>query len=171
MFESWSKYNLIKTIRLNAIELPVKSGVRLYLHKGTSLLSAIFFLALLCLFTSAFFTSETHDFDLAFFCIFPLGIVYVFVELQAAVARIIMRHPVLILTEGKLYSPYHDTWYNLRDHVFEDVRGKYDGLNGTYYIKRASGTEVLSFKNWYLESEDDFKRLVRFEQSRVKPGC
>ncbi|MDD2984010.1 MAG: hypothetical protein PHQ74_11555 [Crocinitomicaceae bacterium] len=150
-----------KTTELNELDLANNPGIRFYYSKVKNWISIAiitlplgFMIALMFLLTEFYFT--------ILFVILSL----ILVSIQIShLCNILLKNPIFILDNTKLYYIHHNQWYDLNMHSFENEIFSKNNYYLTFCVRDENGKKLFSENNWVLNDEDRFYKAVRYLKS------
>lgn len=152
---------ILRTKELNKLDLTNHPGIRFYYSKTKNWISIAFLTVFAGFFIGLiFFTDELF---LKILCLVSslFLILFQFTHFN----NILLKHPIFILDNTKLYYIHTNQWYDLDMHSFNnEIVGK-NNYYLTFTVKDENGKQVLSENNWVLHDEDRFYKAVRYLKS------
>lgn len=150
--------NLISVIKYNKIELGSRDGFRVYYSKLKNLLSFLGFSFLIILSLVLFYDELDNEYS---YVSLTLILLVLFLFWQAALSRMILKKPIFILKENKLYYLFHDKWYDIKQYMFlEESVDKYNWFL-SLSMKDKNRKTVLSEKYWRMNYGEEFSAVLK----------
>jgi len=79
-------------------------------------------------------------------------------------SKTIIKNPLFILENDKLYYLITNKWYDIFEYNFIDkMKGKYDYFE-TFIMSDKAGKIIFSEQNWYLKKEDNLKGYIKYRK-------
>lgn len=162
--------NYLKEISaLNKIDLNEVEGDRLYYSVYKNIISLIFSL---CLIASSVCLIIMQIENNAIALLGFLTLLLFLYEIQKPIGRLMLKNPIFILHQGKLYYLEYNKWYDITEYQFsEEFITKYN-WSQSYCMTGKGDYRVFAENNWYFHAPEDFKskvkcqRLVKIKEKR-----
>lgn len=146
---------------LNKIDLKETKGHRLYYSTYKSVISLIFNLVIIA--SSTYLIIMCIDNS----AITLLGFLTLFLflyEIQQPIGRLMLKKPIFILDQGKLYYLEYNKWYDITEYQFsEEFITKYN-LSHSYCMTDRNNYRIFAKNNWFFHAPENFKSKVRYQR-------
>lgn len=150
-FHEIREYNNRKTEKL--------SGIRFYYSKTKTGVSVAILTLFVLLFIWVILIENLGEGLVVFIIIINLFLLY---TIYGMVGMIMLKQPLFILDDTKLYYLKTNQWYDLDTHIFENkIRGRHNYYL-TFCVKDKIGNEILSENNWFLNDEDRLISAINY---------
>jgi hypothetical protein len=149
---------------LNKIDLNTINGTKLYYSKLKNILNSIFYGLMMA--SCVWLIIDSIDNNVKVLLI-TLGLLLFLYAFQESIARVLYRNPVLILSDGKVYYIKTQTWYNLKDYIFEDKHVGKLNLNLTFCMEDKKDNKIFALNNWHLLNPEDFKSRLTYQRAMI----
>ena len=155
------KNSIKETINLNKIDLAKVEGERLYYSKFKCVINVFLMLSLIVstLFLLFHFTGN-YPVQL---CLF-LTICFFISNIQAPIARLLLKNPIFILKDGMLYYLEYNKWYDITEYCFSEEFATKTNFSKSYSMRSMDNYEVFCENNWFFHSNEKFKRKVNSQR-------
>ncbi len=147
--------------RLNSIDLTAAKGKRLYYSKIKAWISISFHLAYVIFSIAMMFYFHHSSKSLV---VLILSVVVGFLGITDPISRLMLKNPVFILYDGKLYYIKENTWFDITKFKFTDEMVGRNNLSQTYCMFDYRERRIFAENNWHLEDPEPFKSNVHYQQ-------
>lgn len=153
--------NSLKEISaLNKIDLNEVEGHRLYYSGYKNIISLIFSLCLIA-FSVSLIIMQIDNNAIALFGIFTLLLID---KVQKPIGRLMLKNPIFILQQGKLYYLEYNKWYDITEYKFSEEFITKNNWSQSYCMTGKDDYRVFAENNWYFHSSEDFKSKVKYQR-------
>lgn len=144
-------------LNLNKIDLSKVEGERLYYSKYKSIIN-FFLISSLILSTVYLLFHFTENYPVQL-CLF-LAICFFISNIQAPIARLLLKNPIFILKDGMLYYLEYNKWYDINEYCFSEEFATKTNFSKSYCMRSKDNYEVFCENNWFFHSNEEFKQKV-----------
>lgn len=153
--------NPIKEIvALNKIDLEAVEGSRLYYSVYKNVLSLIFNLILVAFFIYSIPLSDNILIKL----LGPFFSLLFLYEAQKPIGRLMLKNPIFILNNGKLYYLKYDKWYDITEYKFSEEFDSRYNWSQSYCMTDRNNFRIFTENNWYFHVAENFKSKVHYQR-------
>ncbi|MBC9812774.1 hypothetical protein H9Y05_09850 [Crocinitomicaceae bacterium CZZ-1] len=154
--------NYLKEIStLNKIDLKEIKGHRLYYSVYKSVISLIFSFVLII--SSVFLIIMRID-NNAITLLGFLALLLFLYEIQYPIGRLMLKNPIFILDQGKLYYLEYNKWYDITEYQFSEEIITNHNLSQSYCMTDKNNYRIFAENNWFFHAPENFKSKVRYQR-------